>query len=160
MHLDLREPVSSGWKSCSWLWSWSCQYSEPFFYCLSNFCAQIWSQSERNVAPQQNLIRFPPSIMRRYCCWKKCASRDRVRVLVLYFRYYMLHFREPLLSGQLAQSRRWPLNRGLTVLSMRLTLPTIYQPSQQFQSNTPPGEGCVSHMKRLGMLVGHFCFDP
>ena len=31
--------------------------------------------------------------------------------------YFILHFEKPLLSGQLAHSRGWPLNRGVAVLT-------------------------------------------
>ena len=61
---------------------------DSLLYAFSHFCPQIWSKSERSVEPQQNLTRFSPSI----------------------------YSKEPLLSGQLAQSRGWPLNGGLTVV--------------------------------------------
>ena len=51
------------------------------------FVAEIWSNSEHNVAPLQNLTGFSPFIMGRYGCWKKGASPNQVHILVPYFRY-------------------------------------------------------------------------
>ena len=62
----------------------------------------------------------PNMLLMNLICKNVC---DQVRILVLCFRYYMLNFGEPLwtslgnisVSGQMAQSWGWPLNRGLTV---------------------------------------------
>ena len=61
----------------------------------------------KHVAFFQQLIKH--SIIRVICVmWVHS-------ILVQFLPYYLLHFRKPLLSGQLAISRGWSLNRGLTV---------------------------------------------